>query len=296
MSNHNPSHNARDDFRKIKGIGEVTEKALNNLGILTYQDLAQRTPAGLADLLKGKISELTLHRIRKEDWPSQAKALMVGMVSKPGEPQSPAQPRETWRELADFFISFGYSIDDHGEAHIQTKVHHSQADKMRQWDGIATDQLVSWMLKQADLPAPKQSLPDPENQLIPTEGEQVIRMTLADVWVNEVPNPENPIAGPLEGFLRVETELTLLDDLPLDKPIEHAPYSVEFYLIDTQTNQSRLVDAYSDYLSPSARTYPITQDIAIPEAGRYQLILFARLLPPLIGITQAQGPLIRVEV
>jgi len=301
MSEYEQSPDGQDDFRKIKGIGEVTAQALYRLGIQTYEELAQLTSAKLAELLKGKISALSLHRIPKDDWPGQARSLMNETRRNPDEPQSHPAHRETWRELADFFISFGYAIDDQGEEHLQTKVHHSQADKLQQWDGIASDQLIAWMLKQANLPETAQnetSVPETGvsgSGTVQIEGGKIIQMTLSDVWVNEVSMPTDPTAERQENLLRIETQLTLPDGQALNQVFDHAPYAVETYLIDMQTNQSKLVNAYTDHLSAGNQSYQITQDINIPDAGRYQLILFARLLPPLIGIAQAQGPLIRVE-
>ena len=153
MNDSNPPSARPDDFKKIKGIGQVTEKTLHKLGISTYQDLAQYTSAQLVDILKGKISDLSLHRISKDDWPGQAKQLMNGKSPESDDPLHSAPHQETWRELADFFISFGYVVDANGTESLQTKAHHSQADKQKKWDGIPLDHLVVWMLKAADLPA-----------------------------------------------------------------------------------------------------------------------------------------------
>ena len=305
MSEYDQSPVSQDDFRKIKGVGEVTAQALYKLGIRTYAELAQFTSANLVELLRGKIPDLSLHRIEKEDWPGQAQSLLDGTKDRnshiPGELQNNSPHRETWRELADFFISFGYAIDAQGEEHLQTKIHHSQADQLRQWDGIASDELIAWMLKQADLPelAPgamsgaERALSGGENMQM--ENKTIIRMILSDVRVDEVRVPADPMGEQSKTFLRIESQLTLLDEGALNQTFERAPYSVEVYLIDLQTHQSKLVSAYSDSLTPGSQSYQIIQDIHIPDVGRYQPILFARLLPPWIGIAQAQGPLIRVE-
>lgn len=301
MSEKEQSPNGQDDFRKIKGIGDVTAQTLNKLGIRTYAELAQFTSARLVELLKGKIPALSLHRIAKDDWPSQARSLMNKTKKKPEEAQEKPSHRETWRELADFFISFGYSIDDQGREHLQTKVHHSQADKLYEWDGIASDQLIAWILKQANLPEPAPAegqltkAPLPSSQSLQMGDNKPVLMALSDVAVNEINAPEGSATGQPENILRIETQLTLPGGELLDETLDHAAYAVEVYLIDMQTHENQLVNTYSDYLSAGNQRYSITRDIKIPDAGRYQLILFARLLPPLVGIAQAQGPLIRVE-
>ena len=40
-----------DDFRKIDGVGRVFEQRLSDAGIVTYKDLARRTPAEIASVL-----------------------------------------------------------------------------------------------------------------------------------------------------------------------------------------------------------------------------------------------------
>jgi hypothetical protein len=292
MTDDNLLSAGHNDFQKIKGIGKVTAQALYDRGIHTYEDLARCTPAGLVDLLKGKIPDLSLRRIEKEDWPAQARSLMDTPLHQ-----------ENWREVADFFVSFGYLIDAEGREHFQTKVHHSQADKLARWDGNAVQAVVKWILKQANLPelenratpAPPMKIPAQASEAPDlNEEEEEARITLSDVFVSEV----RVLAGSateVNDRLHIEARLNLVDSRALNLAYFQVPYSVEFYLVDTETNQSKLMHSYFDRLSPDSQTYPISQDIKTPEAGRYQLFLFARLLPPATGAAQVQGPVIRVE-
>ncbi len=307
-SSANQGNLRNDDYRKIKGIGATTARVLHELGLHTYQDLANMTPARLEELLKGKVSTLTLRRIAKDDWPGQARAMIDWEAGRsPSEGpfgatagKTAAQPhRETWRELADFFISFGYAVDAQGNEYLQTKAHQSQADKQVSWEGIPIDALIEWMSAQAGLPLDQQAGPPAAaaQDSGPQAGvETFTRLTMSDVVVTEVTAPSDPAEGQQgDKRLRIETQLTLLDDVVLNQSSGRAPYSIEVYLVDVQTNQSKLANAFSSYLTPGHHRYPISQDINIPDTGRYQLIVVARLLPPLIGIAQSQGPLIRVE-
>ena len=290
-----------DDFRKIKGIGEVTALALYELGIRTYEELARSTSAHLVALLKGKIPDLSLRRIEKEDWPTQARTLLEENIRLANETQNLPPHKGVWQELADFFVSFGYVADAEGQEHLQTKVHHSQADKFGQWDGIATERLVAWMLMQANLPEPTQGEAShaenaiSNNKISQPDSEKFVRIVLSDVWVDEVEAPDDAMQTQTGNLLRIESQLTLPEAELLDERLVHAPYSVELYLIDMHANQSKLVNAYSNQLIPGKYNYHIIQNIDIPEAGQYQIFILARLLPPSIGIAQAQGPLIRVE-
>ncbi|MCP8882534.1 hypothetical protein NIM87_03400 [Devosia sp. XJ19-1] len=66
-----------DDLKKIKGIGQKTESALNDLGIYHLDQIAAWTPAQI-DWLEGRIA--VKGRIGREQWVEQAILLMTATV------------------------------------------------------------------------------------------------------------------------------------------------------------------------------------------------------------------------
>ena len=64
-----------DDLKRIKGIGPVNEKALNELGIFKFSQIAAWTPANV-DWVEEFMS--FPGRIEREDWIAQAKTLATG--------------------------------------------------------------------------------------------------------------------------------------------------------------------------------------------------------------------------
>ncbi|VAV86667.1 LSU ribosomal protein L21p [hydrothermal vent metagenome] len=67
-----PKTTAKDDLKKISGVGPVLEKKLNGLGLMSFADIATLTPAQIADVdeklnFKG--------RIEREGWLDQAAKL-----------------------------------------------------------------------------------------------------------------------------------------------------------------------------------------------------------------------------
>lgn len=64
-----------DDLKRIKGIGPVNEKALNELGIFKFTQIAAWTPANV-DWVEDFMS--FPGRIEREDWIAQAKTLAEG--------------------------------------------------------------------------------------------------------------------------------------------------------------------------------------------------------------------------
>ncbi len=66
---------ARDDLKRIEGIGPVMERVLNEAGITTFADLAARTPEELQAILDAA----GVRRITSpETWPEQAKLAAEG--------------------------------------------------------------------------------------------------------------------------------------------------------------------------------------------------------------------------
>jgi len=308
----------RDEFQQIRGIGQAIEQALYKVGIYRYADLADFTPDRLAEMLKAKISSISPQRIERDDWPGQARALAFSQ-EKP-QPQNteknksiaeqPEQniknaPKENWRELGDFFVSFGYMVDKEGNERLQTKVHYSQADKSEHWDGLATAELLNWILDQANLsslmdteaqgiraaPAEK-----PYPQLVTEETSLLdLFLDLSDLWVTEVKVPVSTGEQSHARRMRANCRLSLSGPAATELSIDRASFAIKLYLVNIQTNESDLVASYPGQLIPNELTYEIQQDFSIPPIGRYQLYLVAMLLPLDMAVTHLQGPIIRVE-
>jgi predicted flap endonuclease-1-like 5' DNA nuclease len=160
-----------DDLGQIKGIGPKVQYVLGKKGLNRFADLADLTPEELETLLKAEIPSLSAKRIERENWIGQAQMRVqrqreraVPQPRSNGQDEPPQEvgtddptkaTREDWRQVADFFVSFGYGTDPQGQEALKTRVHHSQSgEQPADWDGVATDKLVDWMLRQANLPLP----------------------------------------------------------------------------------------------------------------------------------------------
>ncbi len=297
----------KDDFKKIKGIGESVEKVLYTLGILRYEDLANYTPEQLENLMKEYLPQISARRIERYDWIGQARKLAA--EKEPAEPAIPSinldhQARELaapggWREIADFFVSFGYSTDPSGQEKLMTRVHHSQADKSMQWNGVSTDQLIDWLLKEVGMPAARQgsvkSRSAHKTGDLSRALEEEASLEISDIWVSEVQVPVPAGSASQAEALRVDGNLHLSGSRSSDLAQQRQPYTVEVYLVDIKSNQSRLVASSNNRLAPGNLSYTFQKDFRVPPAGRYQLFIIARTLPPVTLVTHAQGPIINVE-
>lgn len=311
----NENTDSKDNLQKIKGIGESLSRALSELGIRSYAELARYSPERLEELLKDKVPPIALKRVPPKEWIKQARQLAGLNSAEPNNAEKTVSSasfetsllsekkfisRQDWREIADFFVSFGYEVGDDGEKHLKTRVHHSQEDQPMQWDGIASEELLEWMLNKANLHSstrPETIEGDREEaQPMPQEDENVLQLGLHNVWVSEVKVPISIGRKGETARLRLESDLVLsgLDyvSYPLDQPLECA---IDVILIDTETNQSNLVGTLSRHISSNVEFHHVQHDFPIPPVGRYQLYLVARSTSPAPLIAYRQGPVISVE-
>lgn len=294
---------SEDDLEKIKGIGSSTAEKLRQHGIHRYRDLMEREPQELQDLLKDEVPFINgkrttawiaeARRLHEEKYPSGESS--SGESEEEGDLRAlPAIPIYTnWREAADFFVSFGYQLGDESEESLKTKVYHSQEDTFMSWDGIAAEELITWMIQQANLPgAVLQGLPafTGEKGLPPESGQE---LALDNLWV-EGASPDSRRSGFLSTQIRVRFELQTsgIEESALD---QEGGFEVEYYLIDRAGNQSSLVARTRGQFAAGQSRYPIRQSFLAPPVGDYRLYLVARVLGPQGAMTHLQGPVIHVK-
>lgn len=162
-----------DEIQQIRSTGQAIAQCLSCLGSrlaelvdLSFEcktetfnstdDLGQRPP-GQPSMVQPYATEDKQERVtcvnasRPE---MMAERLPNQSQQQRNEPDSNQTSRSHWRELADFFVSFGFCTDQDGEERLYTRVYHSQLDQSAQWPGIALDQLFNWLLQQAGLSLP----------------------------------------------------------------------------------------------------------------------------------------------
>ena len=128
-----------DDFRKIDGIGRILERRLWDAGILTYNDLGQRTPEEIAAILPSTAG-ISAERIASQDWTGQAREL----AEHPPEASVPRQ------HYAAFYVEFLLESDNSVRG---TRVHHHQTDARESWAGWDEEKLLTFLRDRIPLPA-----------------------------------------------------------------------------------------------------------------------------------------------
>lgn len=298
----------RDDLTKIKGITKDTAQALNSLGIYDFADLLETSPESLVERLNPIIPHIDRTFINRYDWFGQAQRLigsqqipesLGAQIDETPVPAVQGQKKDTnntpykhWRERADFHISFGFP---EGEEQLHTGVFHYQDDAGEKWEGVAIDQLVNWMLSQANLTRPAEAERPTKPPPPQPAAEEPTHLELSGLWVSPV--EEAVLTGRHGGptLLRAKGHLDLAGSAATELTSQQIPFVVEFHLVHTQTNQSKQVASYHGQLESGELSYEIQQDFPIPPAGRYQLYVVASLLSPDAVPIHLQGPIIRVE-
>jgi hypothetical protein len=128
-----------DDFRKIDGIGPVLERRLWDAGILTYNDLGQRTPEEIAAALPSTAG-ISAERIASQNWTGQARELAE-------DPPEASVPRQHY---AAFHVEFLLESDNTVRG---TRVHHHQTDVREGWAGWDEEKLLTFLRDRIPLPA-----------------------------------------------------------------------------------------------------------------------------------------------
>ena len=305
--NMNTEREAKDDLHTIKVIGKSIARALEELGIESYAELAGCEPADLLEMLSGKLPAIAIQRASPEAWIQQARDLAgedrsdtpYKSENPPDEAWDPTEnnsraeeTRTGWLEIADFFLSFGYEEDEDGVSRLMTRAHHSQADQQMQWQGIPTADILHWLSEQAQLPL---LASDSEPSLMREDSAGAVRVFLSQVWVSEVRVPASGRAGVEWSLLRVSGNLDLSGQASERYVQDQLEYAVDILLVNTATNRPALVATYTSHLSSEKLSYQIQQDFKVPGTGRYQLYLMARLPPPAEAVKFVQGPIIVVE-
>jgi hypothetical protein len=188
----NPGGQTGDDFQKIAGIGQAIERRLHDAGILTYQDLAARSPEQIAASLTD-VAGLSSARIASQDWAGQA-----GRLAGPSASPLPSEPDQTY---ASFHIELLLDVD--GSVR-RTKVHYYQSEKSEKdeaWPGWDEGRLIALLSGHIPFLAPRQpaEAPGPPSSATSTTDQQ----EAAAPSGSEMETVELPVSLP-SSFLRIE--------------------------------------------------------------------------------------------
>lgn len=200
--------------------------------------------------------------------------------------------REGWREIADFFVSFGFAVDPEGEERLRTKAHHSQADEDGEWEGVVTEELVNWMLRQASLPVPPK-LPIAKSQIEPHFASVTppsIQIEALEVQVSE----SATLLDVRQKKLTAEIHFRVSGPKAEELAARQVPFRIEIYSVNLPSGASTLLASETGQMQPRNLEYALRREFPLPDAGRYELHSIVLVLPPAEMVAFHKGPVFRV--
>ena len=142
---HETSATSFDDFKVIHGIGSSVENRLHKAGVLTYRQLAEKSPQDIAKLLNGLVG-FTPERIATQDWTGQAKQYASEIITT--EKESEDHELQNGQHYAVFTLEL--LLD--GENRVRrTRVMHIQSQQDESWAGWDEKRLQDFFIRQASL-------------------------------------------------------------------------------------------------------------------------------------------------
>jgi hypothetical protein len=302
-----------DDLLKIKGVTIEVEQALKKVGVNTYEKLVGYSANRLNNILKANDPPISLSQVKLEtiinkasdftrSTPEQERVQTIAGAALTGKKKQQYERHwENWEELADFFVSFGYKITKSGEKILETRVINYERDEKQQWQDVATDQLLEWIISRSNTPLAQESQPRirkseltvrPSAAPVAREA-KIVELTepvVSEIGASsEAESPERQ-----SGRLGVENCLKLSEAALAGQSYDKLIALTEIYLYNKQTQQRQMVAHQTCQYVPGNFTYEIKQDFPPPEVGNYQLYQIARLFP--LGETAyAEGPVICVK-
>lgn len=126
-----------DDLTRIKGIGPLIARRLQDAGIHTFAKLGELTPEQVASLLPN----LSAGRVRREGWISQARKLVTGKI-KPGTRRKETGIA-TGRQHYETF-TFEFLLDEQNKTR-RLRVIHIQSGDVDTWSRWDAERLVDFL-------------------------------------------------------------------------------------------------------------------------------------------------------
>jgi hypothetical protein len=138
-----------DDFTRIHGIGQAVEQRLHQAGILTYQQLADRSPQQLAAWVEDMVG-FTEERIREQDWPGEAAQFAAQAEA------SQKTEQEAKQGLPSVQQHHGYTVElflDEDRQVRRTRVQHIRTKEEDSWTGWDGTRLKRFLIDTAEVAA-----------------------------------------------------------------------------------------------------------------------------------------------
>jgi hypothetical protein len=166
-----------DDIKRIRGIGPGIAQRLYAAGILTFDQLAERSPAELAAIVSD-VAGMSADQIVKKDWVGQARELAMARAPETLPQELPAPetfaPGDATATPASRQHYATFTVElllDEENAVRRTRVTHIQVGAEEAWSGWRPTRLVDFFVRHAAVREPADELASAEVEAAPAPAE-----------------------------------------------------------------------------------------------------------------------------
>jgi hypothetical protein len=318
------SESAPDNLETITGIGPTFARALKEVGIYRFGDLAQYTPEKLASVLtqQGNV-KIAFERIEANDWIGQAEVLArrtthqeaasqgiasqeLPITTAKKERQAAAE-EPNWKQHAGFSLFFDYIDHGFGEPEWQTRLYHEESGRELLLAGTDKDAWTSWIENQANL-LTILGTPDAEEngevEMVTTPATppttRAARAFDAKLQILAVELIQGSLAGPAEDrymedryVIEVRFDISGSDAASIVN--RQIPYQVEIQTVNLATNSlNQFVELGQLRLQSGITEYTVRQEMPMPDAGRYELQTLVHVDSPAEMMAYYTGPTLNI--
>lgn len=261
-----------DDLQAISGIGPRFAKALQQVGIYRYSDLAEISAGDLSTTLANTTGiRVSAERIEADDWIGQARKLAAAEPTPAAvtgnEPAPAAAVESQLHQHAEFSLFFDYLTLDSGEQEWQTRLYHAESGQEALLTGTDATKWSRWILKHAKLPASDQppAEDEAEETAAPERSVHPYNVKLKITGVEVASHEEGEQYDVAVQFMLVGPDANLVAG-------ERIPYAVEVQTINLAAGAiGQFVESEQLHLQPDQVEYTVRHTLPMPDRGRYEL-------------------------
>lgn len=294
-----------DDLEAIHGIGSGYAKALNQVGIYNYSDLAQQSAAEIAAVLTEKTNvKVNQERIETADWIGQAQKLARktgyktdNQIEKELVSRESGESYLKRHQYAGFSLFFDYLEHESGLTEWQTRLYHEESGLEASIPHIEQDAWVEWIINKANLPTIADSIAVEEEPAgktaLPTRPKHPYKVDLNIEDMKILPKAAT--GDPPDSYV-VEVPFVINGEDASKVTSQQIPYHVEIQTLNLKAFAvEHFVESGKLNLMPDQFEYQVSLKLPMPDIGRYELQAIIYVDSPAEMIAYYTGPTINIK-
>jgi hypothetical protein len=277
----------QNDLQAIEGIGPSYAKALKEIGVNNYADLAKYYSLSdlQQDLFEKAGVDVPLWKIentrgKEGNWLHQARNLVK--VSDKNQPTTiideEVSHSDEWEEYVSFMVFFESKNINGGEQVWQTRTYKTENGEIQEFPGVEPSAWVNWIYEQAQLPA-----------TLKTDSKEAI-----DIKIIGVELQEDSLSNILERKLIADVCFEISGPKSSHLTEQQQSFLIEMWLIELDELTGHQIAVIDSRFIPNTLKYTREAIFDMPPPGRYEFRVILLLHPPNEKLVTYIGPIINI--